>query len=190
MEQRCPICSGGTYSEHIRLTDWLCQQFWQRAGPGLSGLTCMAFGAEKLLLTDANLEVLNLCKENAKINSKFSNDVKVQLLDWLYPDQLQAVPEVYDVIIGSDLVYDPDIIPNLINVLESLLTDTKQIAYITSTVRKSETFNTFIELLEKSPFLSFSTMDISEITPTVVHSFEQRPVVKLNIIAKKELDSV
>ncbi|KAJ1679190.1 Protein fam86a, partial [Spiromyces aspiralis] len=76
--------------------------------------------------------------------------VNVQELDWNDTEELQNVLEeddMPDFIIGSDLVYDPDLLPALVRVLEGLLLLSHQRALIASTIRNPETFRQFEDLL-------------------------------------------
>jgi len=81
------------------------------AGSGLCGLIAAKLGAH-VTLTDSHAGVLALLEDSAcRVGAK------VQLLDWELPipDRLET-----DIIIGSDLVYDPRLVEPLVNVLASL----------------------------------------------------------------------
>ncbi|OMJ08036.1 Protein N-lysine methyltransferase METTL21A [Smittium culicis] len=156
------------------------------SGTGLLGLVCSTIGATETLLTDMNKDVLNLLKINSKINSETAKCVSVKELDWFSDDDMSELKGKYDVIIGSDLVYDPDITPDFFKMLETLITDKKQMAYIASTVRREETYNQFTQLLESSAVLESSTMDITDLSPIFIQE-NSDCAVKLSIIALKQI---
>ncbi|PVU97382.1 hypothetical protein BB561_000603 [Smittium simulii] len=83
-------------------------------------------------------------------NSAVVNDVQVKSLNWFDDSVQNFEPSKYDIILGSDLVYDPEITPYLVKTLVSLIVTNNQIAYIASTRRRHETFNEFITLIGKS----------------------------------------
>jgi cyclopropane fatty-acyl-phospholipid synthase-like methyltransferase len=78
------------------------------SGTGLCGLVAAKMGAE-VTLTDAHAVVLELLEESASYAG-----VQVEALDWEAP-QLKIAQT--DIVIGSDVVYDPRLVDPLVNVL-------------------------------------------------------------------------
>ncbi|KAM5532252.1 hypothetical protein V8D89_014091 [Ganoderma adspersum] len=115
--------------------------------------------ASSLWLTDVNEPVLHRCEHNLKLPCNQSHahlDLNVQLLDWsdaIDPSRLPALQAFFrearpDVILGADLVYDPSIIPLLVNVLSVAMTSKDggpgPAAYIALTVRNEDTHTSFL----------------------------------------------
>ncbi|PWA03438.1 hypothetical protein BB558_000388 [Smittium angustum] len=155
------------------------------SGTGLLGIICSLIGATEVLLTDTHRDVLALLNHNAKINSANAKNVSVRMLDWSQHSLVDDLRGKYDVILGSDLVYDPDTNFDLVKLLESLINNKSQMAYIASTVRNEDTFDGFIKFLESSPVLESSTMDISDISQILLRE-DQNSIIKLSIIALKQ----
>eukprot|EP01066_Platyproteum_vivax_P006495 Platyproteum_vivax@DN2283_c0_g1_i2.p1 len=92
------------------------------AGCGLVGLTAHCTCAPaSLLLTDLFPDTLTNLQTNAQLNNA---DVEVDKLDWLKDDTWPRKGDElrqFEVVLGSDLIYDAQQIPLLINVLDNLL---------------------------------------------------------------------
>lgn len=84
------------------------------AGTGLAGLVARHLGAA-VVQTDHSPEALQLCQRNARANG--IEDVRVVLADWTRWE----LDERFDVILGADVLYDPAIVPPLMEVLEKSL---------------------------------------------------------------------
>lgn len=120
------------------------------AGVGLAGLAlARVLPRGRVLLSDFHPAVLaNLRNHSLPLNAPFPAGVAVHAgtLDWAAPDLAAlapgAPPEV-DVVIGSDLVYDRDIIPALVALLVALGKE----AFIASTLRNEATLALFLDAL-------------------------------------------
>lgn len=102
------------------------------AGCGLPGVTIGATAAPKsVLLTD----VLPHCIENLEYNLRLNGitDGAAATLDWnkieTWPKSEGAVKR-FDVVIGSDLVYDLELVPSLVSVVSGLLQDNGVFLYV------------------------------------------------------------
>nr|CAD2182101.1 unnamed protein product [Meloidogyne enterolobii] len=109
----------------------------------------------KLILSDSDNFVLELLNKNIKLN--FGNEIiednliiESKYLDWnnFIPNDLPPA----DVIVASDIIYDPELFPSLINLLKCLLSNNQSffncpIAIIACTIRNPETLNLFLELI-------------------------------------------
>ena len=92
------------------------------SGTGIGGLTAALAGAT-VTLTDGSLGVLPLLEANVRVNG-LSDQSTVQRLRWgfRYRDDLAALDQNLDLVIGSDLLYSPDVFPDLLDTLEELCT--------------------------------------------------------------------
>eukprot|EP00040_Diaphanoeca_grandis_P023304 m.126570 g.126570 ORF g.126570 m.126570 type:complete len:442 (+) comp29209_c0_seq2:117-1442(+) len=96
------------------------------AGTGLPGLTTLAYSkATKVTLTDLFKHTLNNLRFNVASNLKESTtrtyaEVEVKKLDWT--DLSTVEPGSFDIVIGSDLVYDDDAADLVITVVDHILT--------------------------------------------------------------------
>lgn len=68
-------------------------------------------------------------------------------LDWYAPEGSDGTLGAPDLIIGSDLVYDPALLPPLTSTLSHLLEkDASLTAILACTIRTEDTFETFVDL--------------------------------------------
>ncbi|KZT08561.1 uncharacterized protein LAESUDRAFT_648541 [Laetiporus sulphureus 93-53] len=118
---------------------------------------------DALFLTDVNDAVLRRCQENVRLPCNRSSQhasVGFRSLDWTDAMDSATRPAVLsallcdmdpDVIVGADVVYDPDIIAPLVCTLSTALESGKltgsggAVAYIALTVRNEETLALFLE---------------------------------------------
>jgi len=120
-------------------------------------------------LTDVNDAVLSRCRDNVQLpcNSSSSHlGINYCLLDW--SDALET-PEALplrsvlhdeikpDLVLGADLVFDPDLIPALVGTLRIAMQHGAE-ALIALTVRNEDTFSKFIHAAEQS--LSLLDLDV------------------------------
>ncbi|XP_050668061.1 putative uncharacterized protein DDB_G0277003 [Leptidea sinapis] len=113
-----------------------------------------------LVLTDCHDDVLlNICKnviinfpdsiqikEDESIAYKIQNKIlEVKKLDWYYADEY-PVEDVPDIIVGTDIVYDPSIIKALCNVLQIFFKKNSNLCvYIACVIRNESTFKLFLQ---------------------------------------------
>lgn len=112
------------------------------SGVGLTGLVvCRACRPSRYTFTDGHRSVLRMVEENVATNRWPSMpDVKVETLRW--GQQLEEDFLGTDVVLGADLVFDPDLIEPLAATLADLLQHGGT-AYIASTIRNADTYYTF-----------------------------------------------
>ncbi|KAM7297938.1 protein-lysine N-methyltransferase EEF2KMT isoform X2 [Ixodes scapularis] len=117
------------------------------SGVGLTGLVvCRACRPSRYTFTDGHQSVLRVVEENVATNRWPSMpDVKVETLRW--GQQLEEDHSGTDVVLGADLVFDPDLIEPLAATLADLLRH-RGTAYIASTIRNADTYYTFQTALE------------------------------------------
>ena len=123
------------------------------AGVGLLGLACSLLGAKTTNLTDLHDEVLKRLEKNRSIfqeqHPELQNPIVVTKLDWEagnYEEQIGSSLRSLDsfTVIGTDIVYDPSIIPHLVTVIDHLLSlPNCNGIYIWSTIRNEQTISTF-----------------------------------------------
>lgn len=131
------------------------------SGVGLLGIVAAAIQWQQpviqgsICLTDVNQEVLARCAENLRLpcnKSSVHPNVKTAYLDWTDstdPTGITSVQDLLadsspDVILGADVVYDPRIIPPLIETLKIVLQDRSRIALIALTERNENTLAQFV----------------------------------------------
>ena len=90
------------------------------SGTGIGGLTAALAGAS-VTLTDGSLGVLPLLEANVRVNG-LSAQATVQRLRWGHTHDLADLDQRVDLVIGSDLLYSPDVFPDLLDTLEELCT--------------------------------------------------------------------
>ncbi|CAF1345387.1 unnamed protein product [Rotaria magnacalcarata] len=127
------------------------------AGSGLLGLALLK-SSDKILsytFTDYSSMILNLLRQNVLLN--FSEDdelnerVKVEELDWNQYSADESNRDCCDVILATDVVYDPSVIENLVKVLKILLENNKQSsAYVANAIRNESTYDRFRQALNQS----------------------------------------
>ncbi|CAJ0599439.1 unnamed protein product [Cylicocyclus nassatus] len=122
------------------------------AGCGLAGIAvARTFSGCNVLLSDYDPKVLNQLKYNVDENlKKGCSHVKVLNLDWT-SFSAGHLPELPDVVIAADVVYDCSILPALCGVLRTCIY-AKQgcCAYIASTLRDPLTLQSFKNCLDTS----------------------------------------
>lgn len=74
-------------------------------GTGLVGLVCAKLGARSITLTDYHPSVLATVARNVQENALSISQVTVAKLDWREVDSA-LLSDPYDVLIGSDLLYE------------------------------------------------------------------------------------
>ncbi|KAF7636448.1 EF-hand domain-containing protein [Meloidogyne graminicola] len=106
----------------------------------------------KIILSDSDSLVIEQLKENVKLN--FGKDlnnrfnIEVKYLDWtnFIPKDLPSA----DIIIASDIIYDPIILPQLVQLLHYLLLNNQNsfpIIIIACTIRNQTTLEYFLKLI-------------------------------------------
>jgi predicted nicotinamide N-methyase len=84
------------------------------AGLGVAGIAAAGFG-HRVTITDYDDEILDFSRVSAAVNG--CEGVLQQRLDWLEPEKLG----VFDIIIGSEILFNPRFFIPLLNVLEMYL---------------------------------------------------------------------
>lgn len=128
------------------------------AGTGLVSTLCAGpLGAKFVVATDGRPHVVESMQKNFERNSRILPDMSQRLaartLDWADLEGLEDTLTVngnlkdVNVILGADLTYSPDIVPDLAELLGVLITDTfsakNPVAFISSTIRNEGTLDIF-----------------------------------------------
>ncbi|KAG2455769.1 CP062 protein, partial [Polypterus senegalus] len=142
------------------------------SGVGLTGITvCKMCRPHKYIFSDCHPNVLRQLQKNLSLNnlaiqefasSAASNTSEVQImvknLDWEVASQEHFKDLCVDVVIASDVVYDPEIVRCLVKLLSQLLTcaekDKIPNMYIASTIRNHETYAYFRKELDYEVMVS------------------------------------
>ncbi|KAI8853102.1 putative methyltransferase-domain-containing protein [Chytridium lagenaria] len=125
------------------------------AGAGFGGLSAARIGAKSVHFTDSsNEEVLSRLKENVIINTgkEQHEDIaphQVSCLDWESVDdqELDKLSKAVDIIIASDIIFDPLPFPSLARIFSKILAHPSHQAVISVSVRSPETYSLFLESL-------------------------------------------
>jgi predicted nicotinamide N-methyase len=118
------------------------------SGCGLVGsMLCKFFNFQSLIVSDFEESVNENLQFNINLNSIQSKNVKVLSIDWFEclnnPSILSKIN--VDVVIASDVIYSPDLIDPLLNVLHCLcLQNPSLYIVIANAKRNPETFESFI----------------------------------------------
>ncbi|OMJ68814.1 hypothetical protein SteCoe_33637 [Stentor coeruleus] len=93
------------------------------SGSGLCGLFCSHY-ASKTILTDGNDIVMRLLD----LNKSFGKNVEIAWVEWSDSDpgkdlRIKGLPERYEVVVGTDVVYWSNSIVPLFKTMDSLLED-------------------------------------------------------------------
>ncbi|KAJ1984737.1 hypothetical protein H4R33_004278 [Dimargaris cristalligena] len=160
-EEQMMICRGTTglrtWEASLRLAEYVIQEgqalVQERAvvelgsGTGLVGLVSALVGATRVTMSDYNPEVLDLLRDNIALNSdRLPCPVEVRRLDWTKFSVADLTSFRESTVLGADLVYDPSIIPALVDILHAFVTLDCQV-YVASTIRNATTFQLFRDTL-------------------------------------------
>ncbi|KAG0287365.1 70-kilodalton heat shock protein, partial [Linnemannia gamsii] len=152
MEEQTTISAGTTGLRTWEASYWLAEHLIAHpvagknvvdvgCGVGFLGIACALLGAKKVALTDGNHDVLAMVKQNIGYNN-VPCPTTASLLDWeSFTDEQIAALEA-QVLILSDLTYDPTNIVPLVSVLRALLVQGVD-AYMSSAIRNLQTFVDF-----------------------------------------------
>jgi predicted nicotinamide N-methyase len=91
------------------------------AGTGLPGIIASAIGAKSVVQTDKNNLAMTLCKRNCELND--IKTIEHRLEDWTNWNDADK----YDWIIGSDILYNLDMHPHLMQIFGSNLSQSGRI---------------------------------------------------------------
>ena len=132
------------------------------AGSGLLGLALLKYCPSILsyTFTDYSSMILNLLRQNVSLN--FSEDqldvsvpsakcIRIEELDWS-ADAIDTHDQ--DVILATDVVYDPSVIEGLVKTIARLLeTNRHASAYIANAIRNESTYAQFRQAVNESSLL-------------------------------------
>ncbi|KAF8925935.1 hypothetical protein BGZ58_000343 [Dissophora ornata] len=151
MEEQTTISSGTT---GLRTCFWLAEYLIKHpetlagknvvdigCGIGFLGIACAVLGAKKVMLTDGNTQVLTMAEQNIGYNDVLC-PTTASFLDWENFTNEQIAALEAEVLILSDLTYDPTNIVPLVTVLKAILVKGVS-AYMSSAIRNPQTFIDF-----------------------------------------------
>ena len=96
---------------------------------------------KKLVMSDHHQTVLDVLKKNVHSNEIPENMHEIKLLDWEEEHYNNDIGH-FDMVIGSDIVFDSRIIPGLVSTLKTALKKAK-VAIIANVVRNEDTISEF-----------------------------------------------
>ena len=137
------------------------------SGTGLGGLAVAACSnPSRVLLTDIAPVHDTFTKPNIIRNNSSKDNIGSEILYW---NDLVADPDAFsskfNVILGCDLVYDPDVVVMLLDALKALFLSSTSSritdAILFCTLRNPKTFDDFITALRHEPKLHVSIHDVN-----------------------------
>ncbi|CAO3570960.1 unnamed protein product [Mortierella alpina] len=154
MEEQTTISSGTTGLRTWEASFWLAEYLIDHpemlagknvvdigCGVGFLGIACALLGAKQVVLTDGNTNVLAMAAENIGYNT-VPCPTRASLLDWENFTKEQIAALSAEVLILSDLTYDPTNIVPLVSVLKAILVKGVT-GYMSSAIRNPQTFIDF-----------------------------------------------
>ncbi|KAJ7597351.1 putative methyltransferase-domain-containing protein [Mycena floridula] len=140
----------------------------------VASLQKLADGCSSIWITDLNDDVLARCRSNLLLPCNLSSshpDLHFRTLDWSSALDRENVglsalldeikPEV---ILGADLVYDPELVDPLVAILHFVLVRSPRFALLATTIRNESTFDKFLDAAQRKKL-------IVKILPTLETSF-------------------
>ncbi|KAJ2707480.1 hypothetical protein FB645_000656 [Coemansia sp. IMI 203386] len=155
------------------------------SGCGLAGFTCAAMGASHVLATDVSSAVLKQLEGNRQINPECKEKLQIAELDWENFDECAKLSTDADVVIGADITYDPTIVPVLVGALKAMVVSSRQVAYITATIRSQDTFDLFLKLIDETEVLGKSVMTLTETNTTALCMPNPAADIRLVLVTRK-----
>ncbi|KAL7713603.1 Methyltransferase domain containing protein [Entamoeba marina] len=113
------------------------------SGVGYASFCCK--GAKSIRMTDYLEDILELEKENIALNPHIPN-VTTMKLDWF--EQNDGVDKA-DLIFGSEILYDPELVEPLIKTISTLLKPKSQCIFINNIARFLNCENLFFSMISK-----------------------------------------
>ncbi|KAG0281804.1 Protein fam86a [Linnemannia exigua] len=160
MEEQTTISAGTTGLRTWEASYWLAEHLIAHpellagknvvdvgCGVGFLGIACALLGAKRVALTDGNHDVLAMVQKNIGYNV-VPCPTTASLLDWENFTNEQIAALDAQVLILSDLTYDPTNIVPLVSVLKALLVQGVD-AYMSSAIRNPQTFVDFFTRIRK-----------------------------------------
>ncbi|XP_074552148.1 protein-lysine N-methyltransferase EEF2KMT isoform X2 [Halichoeres trimaculatus] len=128
------------------------------SGVGLTGITiCRSCSPNRFVFSDCHPSVLQKLQNNVELNSltkRETPEVSVEELDWRAVTQEKIEQIGADVVIAADVVYDPDVVETLVELLSKILKCSSHTVLpevlICSTIRNQTTYSGFKQQLETS----------------------------------------
>ncbi|XP_047315833.1 putative uncharacterized protein DDB_G0277003 [Impatiens glandulifera] len=139
------------------------------SGVGLVGICLAHVNASTVMLSDGDLSTLANLKLNLELNKHIirTDSVRCIHVPWESANANDLKENRPDIILGADVIYNPECLPHLVRVLGCLLNREKSsstvqsrpVAYIASVIRNIDTFNLFLVLVKEA---KLSIEDITE----------------------------
>ena len=139
------------------------------SGTGLVGIVASVFGnAQNVCLTD----LAGVLKRYAEPNAQAYDNITCREFDWRYPEAFDFGE--FDVLLASDVLYDPEIVPVLVKVLEKAREGGVD-CYIAQRIRNPDTFKLFLNSFPKN-------IDIIDMPEQGSHFFYSNPARDIKLI--------
>lgn len=130
------------------------------SGVGLVGICLSHVNANSVMLSDGDLSTLANLKLNMELNKQLirTDSVTCIHVPWESTSENNLKEHRCDVILGADVIYNPECLSHLVRVLACLLNREKSsstiqscpVAYIASVIRNVDTFNKFLMLVKEA----------------------------------------
>jgi len=132
------------------------------SGVGLTGVCLNKLDPASVVLTDYEeagpASILSNLRDNIELNCPGSSAVSFSALDWCScsAQELQQLAAATDLVLAADVVYCPELVTPLVNVLRTLVTCTPDHpveALVAATLRNPTTLASFVQALVDAPEL-------------------------------------
>ncbi|XP_054463133.1 protein-lysine N-methyltransferase EEF2KMT [Anoplopoma fimbria] len=124
------------------------------SGAGLTGITiCRSCSPKRYVFSDCHHRVLQKLRDNVRLNGlseTTASTVGVEEMDWTTATEEQIAQIGADIVIAADVVYDPDVVESLVELLSKILRSSSPEVFICSTIRNQETYGGFKQQLEEA----------------------------------------
>lgn len=117
-------------------------------GAGVVGVCLGRVGAKSVTCTDGDMRTVENCRRNMVANNILPDEDRSSCQQLFWEEGWNG--DQPDVVLGADLLYDPEVIPVLVRLLSSLLPqlqpgeDPYCCAYIATTLRNQSTVDSFV----------------------------------------------
>jgi len=160
------------------------------AGIGLLTLICAKMGAKSVIATDVNADVIQRLHENIESNKPLLSESNLAIpqagkLDWNEKEIDMSLYSDLDLIICADVIYNPENIEPLVNILSQFLKSIPTITIILcNPLRQQSTYDLFLEQLNQHNITIYK--ELIDKVPVVFCHDEEFSQIQMTIINKKD----
>ncbi|OUM57907.1 hypothetical protein PIROE2DRAFT_16958 [Piromyces sp. E2] len=160
------------------------------AGIGLLSLICAKLGAKSITATDVNTDVIQRLHQNIESNKPFLTEAHLTIpqagkLDWNEKELDMSRYGDLDLIICADVIYNPQNIEPLVNILSQFLKAIPSITIILcNPLRQQSTYDLFLEQLSQHHIII--QKELIDTVPVIFCHDKEFSQIQMTIINKKD----